>query len=504
MRTGLVADDQKTPAGAAGLTVPAVDFLQQLGFAEPAVALAVAGVLAALALWLAWRKPTWLLMLALASLALRPELLWGGPEVGVAWGVHRTLIVGALIANAIAFGIRRMPNWPVLALLLMFFFNLILGNRHEAIDPSFMLTALVILALPWVFAQVVLEPGSRQRYAITLALVPLISVLAAGALHLLDIRPLIDPESTGALRLQGAAGIPADLALLAFGGFAVALHESTRTTNRYFTYLSFINFLLVVFSGTRTAIAASVLLFFAYSLLFPPMRERWRHKPVALALGIGALAVAVSLYLPNLELRMFGASDGAIRWSGRDEMWAFYFDEFLRSPVFGRGLGTGFIAYAEHTSFGLPTPHNEYLHFLVIGGIVGCVLFFGAIVLWFRGLIRPARWDDRAFLLALIPALATYAVTENMLILPSALPVFAYLGILRTRSMREIAPDMSAGSSARSGAEPTTRGAAMPDVGQPGTMRASAAPYSVGPAQGSIPAQPRGSDFTRRLKGPGP
>lgn len=447
----------------------------------PGLGLLLGGALLALVLWLAWRRPTWVLLLALASLAIRPELLWGGPEVGVGWGLHHTLLIFALGANAVAFGIRRTVPWPVLALLIILCASPVLGTRHGAVDPALMLTALAILALPWLFAQVVLEPGSRQTSAMTLALVPLLSVVVAGALHLLGLRPLVDVEGTGALRLQGAAGIPADLALLAFGGFALSLHESTRTTKRAFTWLAYLNFVLVVLSGTRMAIAAGVVLFAAYFALFPPMRARWRQNVVAAAVGLAIIGLAGALYLPNLELRMFGAEGGAVHLSGRDAIWSFYLEEFRRSPLFGRGLGAGFVAFADHTSFGLPTPHNEYLHVLVVGGIVGVVLFFGALALWFRDLLRGVRADDRAFLVALLPALALYAVTENVLILPSALPVFAYLGILRTKSLREVVGletmERAAASATAEGAADRDRTAALREssIARSGIILADAA-----------------------------
>jgi O-antigen ligase len=414
--------------------VPGLDAL------GPGLGLLVGGALLALVLWLGWRRPTLVFLGALASLAVRPELLWGGPEVGVGWGLHHMLIVFALAMNGARYGFRRTVNWPILALVAVFILSFTFGHRHDSVDLGLAMTAFMILALPWMFAQVVLEPGSRQRYAIVLALVPLLSVVISAILDLADIRPLFEIEAMGAFRLRGVAGIPADLALLAFGGFALALHESTRTTNRYFTYLAYLNFVLVVLSGTRMAIAASGLLFLVYLLLFPPMRARWRQNAVAAVLGLGVIALAGSLYLPNLEARMFGG-DGAVSLSGREEMWSFYYDQFLMSPVFGRGLGTGFVAFAEHTSFNLPTPHNEYLHILVVGGVVGFALFFGAIALWFRAIIQASRWDDRVFVYALLPALALYAITENLLILPSALPIFAYLGIMRTRSMREAAAE---------------------------------------------------------------
>lgn len=402
------------------------------------VALSLGALVIPLAALLAWWQPTPALMLALASLALRPQILWAGTEVGYEWELNRTLLVLALGANGIRHGFRSTTNWPILALLIIVCCNSIAGQLHSAVDPGLMIMSLAIFALPWVFTQVVFEPGSRQKHALILMLVPLLSVALEGVLSLFGVRPLVAVELKGTLRLQGAAGIPADLALLAFGGFALALHESTRTTRRSFTWFAYANFMLVVLSGGRMAIAASALFFLTYLVIFPPMRERLRQNLAGAGLGLGIVAAGFSLYLPYLELRMLDAADGALLMSGRDEMWSFYWHEFLLSPLFGRGLGAGFVAFAEHTDFGLPTPHNEYLHALVIGGVTGFVLFFGSISLWFRALVRTVRWDDRAFIFAVLPALALYAITENLLLLPSALPVFAYFGILLTERSRTL------------------------------------------------------------------
>ena len=269
--------------------------------------------------------------LAVAARARRagdpPAAALGRPGGRLAWGLRQSLLVFALAVNALHYGLRRTIPWPILALLATFVLSLAFGNLYPKLTLPLMLESLAILALPWIFPQVVLEPGSRQKYAMTLALLPLLSVVISVILYLFDIRPVIDVEETGALRLQGAAGIPADLALLAFGGFALALHELTRTTRRYFTYLGYLNFVLVVLSGARMAIAASVLLFVTYSLLVPPMRARWRQNAVAAALGLGVIALAGGLYLPNLELRMFD-DDGVVSLSGRDAMWSFYSTSF--------------------------------------------------------------------------------------------------------------------------------------------------------------------------------
>ena len=82
----------------------------------------------------------------------------------------------------------------------------------------------------------------------------------------------------------------------------------------------------------------------------------------------------------------------------------------------------------------MPTPHNEYLHLLVVGGVVGAAACFVAIVLWSRQLWQATPAADRSFLIALLPALASYAVIDNVLIYATGLALFAYLGVLLTRS----------------------------------------------------------------------
>jgi hypothetical protein len=76
------------------------------------------------------------------------------------------------------------------------------------------------------------------------------------------------------------------------------------------------------------------------------------------------------------------------------------------------------------------TPHNEYLDFLVEGGVVGLGLCLVAIGLWYRQLLRDVRARDRVFLLALAPALVAYAFTVDLLIYWAGLALFAYLGML--------------------------------------------------------------------------
>jgi O-antigen ligase len=389
---------------------------------------ATALVLGAGALWLSWRLPTGLLLLALAALAIRPQIYFGGPEVGVGWGLHQTLVLVALLVNAAKFGVRRTINWPILALLAVFALNLAFADLDPKVKPPLMASAFGVLALPWAFTQVVLARGSRRILAVTIASLAILSVAIAGVLALLGMREFFT------WRLHGMTGNAGVFALLAFTGFAVALHESTRRGRPLLGMLAAVNLALVVLSATRMAIFTSALFLAVYVVASPALREQWRKRRIELAVGAGLVMAAVWYYWPMLQRRAFERHGNGIRLSGRDELWPFYYDQFLMSPVFGRGLGAGFIGAVHWLDFAVPTPHNEYLHLLVVGGVAGAAACFVAIVLWFLQLWRTVASRDRTFLIALVPALAVYAVTDNVLVYATGLALFAYLGVLLTRS----------------------------------------------------------------------
>jgi O-antigen ligase len=400
----------------------------EISIVQAAFALLAAGCLVALVLWLGWRMPTGLFVLALAALAIRPQLLFDGSPIGVGWGVHQSLLLFALVINAAKHGLRKTVNWPVLALAAVLALNLSLGNLDPRTTPGLMIDALAVLALPWTFTQVVLAPGSRRICALAIALLPLISVAIGAVLTAAGLRLFFTH------RLEGATGNAAVFALLAFTGFAVALHESTRRGRPFLGVLAAANLALVVLSGTRMAIFASGLFLAVYAMASPALREQWRKRWVEALVGAGLVVAAAIYYWPTLQWRSFGGPEGGLRLSGRDELWSFYYDQFLMSPIAGRGLGAGFVAAEYWIKVPLPTPHNEYLHLLVTGGVLGFVACAVAIVLWCRQLWQRVATHDRIYLIALLPAFAAYAVTDNVLIYSSGLALFAYLDVLLTRS----------------------------------------------------------------------
>ena len=124
--------------------------------------------------------------------------------------------------------------------------------------------------------------------------------------------------------------------------------------------------------------------------------------------------------------------DGELQMSQRDQLWSFYLQEAMLRPLFGRGIGAGFVAGEDWIKAPLIAPHNEYLHLLVIGGALGFALVIAGIILWYRQLLAVTSPNDREFLLALAPALAAYAITDNVLFYATALATFAYLSVIMT------------------------------------------------------------------------
>jgi O-antigen ligase len=416
---------------------------------DPAlVAASLAAAVLALVLWVAWRWPAFMLAIALAALAVRPQLLWGDHNVGYQWGLHQTLLLIGLAANGLHFGLRRSINWPILALTAVLGLNLLFGHLHDDLTTGLMLTGLALLALPFAFTHVILAPDARNACTLAIGLAPPLSVAIGALIQAAGIHTMFADFGD---RLEGATGNAGVFGALAFAGFAVALHEAAvRAHGRsWMGALASVNLVLVILSGTRTSMLASAVLLLAYALASEQFRERLRRSRAVAVFAVCLIGTAVTLYAPTLYSRVLDSM-------GRAGIWARFYDEFWRSPIFGRGLGSAFIT-RKPLELLYAAPHNEYLHLLVVGGALGFVLCMAAIAWWYAGIVRTAAPGDRKFLLCVAAALAVYALADNILVYPTALGLFAYLGV--------IGQPRAAGAAV---ATATTRGAhAAPGVGAP-------------------------------------
>ncbi len=379
-------------------------------------------IIAGICLGLRW--PVVLLALALASLAIRPQLLWGGPPIGWEWGVHHTLMVLALAMSAWRFGLRRSIPWPMAAFALVIVLNLMFGDLRRDLSFGFMLESLVLFSLPFAFTQINLPSHARKIGAPVIMFLPLLSVALGAALQIAGLH-----VSFAGLhdRLEGAVGNAGVFGILAFCGLAVALHETTRQSRPWAILPTAINLALIIFSGSRAAMLASASLLIAYLLASKRFREQIRRHSRIILAGLVLACLASIPYLPTVYLRLQLKMD---RW----RVWNVFYDEFLKSPIFGRGFGSGLIAgvdwppHVEPLFF--PVPHNEYLHLLVNGGIIGFLLCMMAILYWYYRLARSTSEEDRWFLIALAPALGTFAVTDNILIHAYTMALYVYFGLV--------------------------------------------------------------------------
>ena len=335
------------------------------------------------------RWPTLLFLIALAALAIQPRILLDARGVYYKSGLQHALIGLALIASALAYGVRRTVELAAPGAARRPRAEPRVRRSAPGLTPGLMLISLLILGLPWSFTQVVMAPEARRAGALVIALAPLLSLAAAGILQAAGLLQAASLPPSGRGRRCGHVR-HARLCRLR-GGAA----RGDRPGRSWPGSLAVLNLAFVILSGTRMAIVASLPVRGDIGLASSELRRWLRTRPVAVAIArLDPGWRRRSGICRHLKFRMM--SGGSLRWSERDVLWPFYFQEFLRSPLFGRGLGAGFVATA--------LPHNEYLHLLVIGGGVGFVLCMPESCSGFASCFA-GRWRraDRALLIATDP-----------------------------------------------------------------------------------------------------
>lgn len=178
----------------------------------------------------------------------------------------------------------------------------------------------------------------------------------------------------------------------------------------------------------------------------------WHRKQVKTALGIAVIAALLVFALPDAVKERFGAGlrSGAVGDVGnveRDELtagrfvgWEKLAPEVLRSPVWGRGIGsTAWSQAVAEGRFKPDHPHNMYLEIAMDLGIVGLccfVLVFGKFLSRYKHLgrqetlspvMRDYFWGARASLIGgMVFAFTTGYYVPN----PAQMPLWFSLGFL--------------------------------------------------------------------------
>lgn len=222
-------------------------------------------------------------------------------------------------------------------------------------------------------------------------------------------------EYTGALRLRGAS-ISAHLAMMCVLAIYLLCRRLLLEYQPKLYLALLVNLAILLATGTRGAIIAVVLplLVFLFQKLFSKGKKGF-YLYVFVLLGImTALGGFANVMLRNSEPA--GASAGGVNLSGRDVAWAFFYDKFLTSPLWGLGLGsvTQLSQGIEEDNLqSFVVPHNEYLRFLVDVGVTGASVFFVALLFRHFAVAKRAKRGERIWVCSCILSFLTYSFFDN-------------------------------------------------------------------------------------------
>lgn len=399
--------------------------------------------------------PTVTLGVAIGSLILSPEnMLVIGPEfMGYSTkSLQKLYVLVALVPSAIRYGIRPNANPVVIVAAITTVASFILGDLFPGVTIERMVRTAIGLSLPFIFFNVNYNRRGIDALLLLIVLMPLFSLALSFVYEFMSLKRLSGDIYTvyvqsyrGDYRLSGV-NIPSYLAFFAFVSFFVSLNEALRKHSRSFYWLAAINFAIVLFSGTRMPSAAAIMLG-GLTLLFAPSGNVGVKSKFGLVFAGGILATMLLVILwPNIEIRMFGANESiGINTSGRWATWGKMIEIISVNPFFGRGMGASTIALlGEHWSL-LSYAHNEYLRVTLDVGLVGIILFVGAIIYLLR---QEMVWLSRVEhnnIVILMLSVACYSITDNTI---SATPAIVWglaLGLIVARARDQAEESTSGG-----------------------------------------------------------
>ena len=403
---------------------------------DPVVLVMVLGLAALGAVGVALRRrPGALLLLALLSLAISVRYLDAPASVDRATfaeamtaldTVLKTGMTAAALWYAHCNGVDRRRLLPVAALAVMALLSFGPADSHPELTPLQVFRSFIALSTTWILLAARRTPQDAERQVFVLMALPLLDLVAGVLLWSVGLNEMVRHEYTGAWRLQGAS-IPAHLGILGGVGVGAAVHAWSMG-RRGAGLLAAVNLTIVVLTGTRTAIALSLVVVVAGLVgraRLLRLRPR-RFLPAATAYAV-LLGVVGYAYFPALRDRFFGnPMEAVVNTSGRTEAWDFYWGVAQVEPLFGRGLGAGTVANTGQLPSAFTVPHNEYLRLLVDGGWVGLALYLGTAAIAVAPLVRRTGTAGSRAGVA-IGVWAVYCLVDNALSTPQGSVTFATL-----------------------------------------------------------------------------
>jgi hypothetical protein len=226
----------------------------------------------------------------------------------------------------------------------------------------------------------------------------------------------------GVPRLQGAS-IAAHLAMLALVGLASALCSSALPNAGHGFRIHFwvaLNFVILMATVTRAEIAVGIALILTYIVrALGRNRLRTLHGHRAIWPIPAIVVVTCAIAAPAIMTRTTGSKvyESTFNTSGRKYAWELLQGFVAENPLTGKGVGFSSVAVKLYMSDYMPAsfvetfhaPHNEYLRFLVDGGVFFAFGLFLVILSAFAIAARAQSGAVKA--LVVVFALGTMALS---------------------------------------------------------------------------------------------
>lgn len=313
---------------------------------------------------------------------------------------------------------------PSLIIILLFAYTWwSLATYFWSFLPALTLSEFMTVAQLAVLAWLVLEIGRREadRMAMLQAFVIGCVVLIASVVFRFATGEVSGFRDVGVFNANGVAIVSALAVTMAWRLRTWLLPAPATPLRNFLLVLNslypVIALVAVILSASRggllTLIVASSVI--PLSALNEPS---WRRLVMLLVVGLLAVGVfqAAPTVMPDLDenLRRLATTSSELQTgtlTGRTDIWEGGMRLFRESPIIG--IGVGVFNYAIEPIIGAAkSPHNAVLAVLVSRGLIGLLLFGGAVLAAVWAAVR-APIVDRPFLLVLMVSLIVAMMPTN-------------------------------------------------------------------------------------------
>lgn len=384
-------------------------------------------------------KIEYFVCLILLTVIFAPEYIDAIPSdiMGIGGNsLHKLIIFLSLVPYIYIRRTRIQSIMPILTYFILVLLSFSLSSWYPGLDTLQPFKSFLGLTIGWFIYSLDWNFKLTDLFIRIISLIAILSFFAGSVLHILKIHDLYVYEWwNGAYRLQGAAGIPAYLAFLAFVSLAASIYQYLQNKRGYVVFIV-INTALLLATATRGATLAAAIIFIP--LGFRLLSNSFYKLNILQVVAVVCVLIAISsVALPNLlERNQNTFTKDLIDSSGRLDTWNYFIQVGMVNPWFGRGLGTGTIANSSAFSYTLTVPHNEYIRMFVDNGFVGVGLILLSMLLTFYKLLKQVQRSVKGYLIALLVALFVYSLFDNTFTTAQfSVPFFWLLALIRDNSV---------------------------------------------------------------------